>query len=293
MKIAPTLVLLAATCAVAAIAITAVAGAAEIRALPKLQCLAASAKPSRLPAQLPVGVETIHRDATKIITIFVPLAPPEAASRMMDTNSKNPEAPLAERFAISDGTVRTSFIGVDTQKGGTLDLCLKEILRRLPTRKPEGVLDYLRDHLQENFLRDPPQNYVYSWDKDRKSDAPELTELYHAAKDMTVGQYPLRSKQTDDVVPLEKFLEAGYGTCLHNAILASLLLTRLGIKHRLVNGATQKGGHTWIALDDGRILDPSLRQLDRAEASQALPGWIKYGDTFVFENQVWPYLALD
>ncbi|MGK5087491.1 transglutaminase domain-containing protein [Bdellovibrionota bacterium FG-2] len=108
-----------------------------------------------------------------------------------------------------------------------------------------------------------------------------------------VGHYSLRSHQLQDVVPLEKFLEAGYGTCLHKALLASLLLDQLGIPHRLVNGATRSVGHTWIELKDGKILDPSLKKLERPSPSVAFPGWIKYGESIVFENQVWPYLELD
>ena len=269
------------------------ADAAPVSGTKHLQCFTASAKPSHLPSSLPVGVETIHRDTEKIITIFVPLAPTGTASRMMNTNLKNAGAPLTDRFVISDGTVRTAFVGVDTLPGSRLDLCLTEILSGFPTKKPEGVLDYIRDHLQEDFLKEPPKGFNFAWDQNRKADSPELTELFHAAKDMTVGQYPLRSKTLDDVVPLEKFIEAGYGTCLHKALLASLLLTKLGIHHRLVNGATRLVGHTWIELDDGRILDPSLEQLDHAETAKALPGWFKYGNTFAFENQVWPYLALD
>jgi hypothetical protein len=120
-----------------------------------------------------------------------------------------------------------------------------------------------------------------------------LVEIFHAAKDLAVGHYPLASKVEHPVVPLENFLRVRYGTCLHQALFASLLLKKAGVPHRLVNGATRAVGHTWIELGDGRILDPALGKLERPHPSEAWPGWIKYGDAVVFEDQVWPYLALD
>jgi len=256
-----------------------------------LQCLTASdTSVSKVPNRLPVGVETIHRDPKKIITIELPMAPEGIPSRIMDVNGKPAIERMPDRWVMSDGTVRTAFIGVDRSTGSRLDLCITELAARLPRMDNEATLEFLRDHLQD-YLREPSAGFVFSWDKDSNETA-ELKELYLAAKDLPVGQYPLRSKQSHAVVLLEEFLRAGYGTCLHKAILASLLLEKLNIPHRLVNGATQKSGHTWVQLQDGRILDPSLKLLERPTLSQALPGYFKYGDTFAFENQVWPYLAL-
>jgi hypothetical protein len=260
-----------------------------------LQCLKGLAATSTLPSSLPIGVETIHKDASKIITIFVPLAPEGSPSRILDGNAKNPDPKdrMPARFAMSDGTVRAAFVGVDTHAGTLLDACLSEISAKITDKKPETLIAYIRDRIQDDFLKAPPKNYVFSWDKKYQDVPEELTELFRAAKDMSVGQYPIRSKRMHDVVPLEKFLNTGYGTCLHKALLASLLLTRHKIPHRLVNGANHANGHTWIELADGRILDPSLKKLEQQEPSKAFEGWIKYGENSVFENQVWPYLSLD
>ncbi|MGK5088698.1 hypothetical protein WDW86_14160, partial [Bdellovibrionota bacterium FG-2] len=63
----------------------------------RLQCLSAPAKPSSLPSQIPIGIETIHRDPQKIITIYVPLAPNGTPSKILDTNDKTAHAPTQRR----------------------------------------------------------------------------------------------------------------------------------------------------------------------------------------------------
>lgn len=247
-----------------------------------LDCLAAKAIPSTLPAKLEVGVETIHRDPDKIITIYVPMAPSLTPSRMLDTNSKKPSERLPDIFAISDGTVKTPFVGVDRRAGSRLSRCIDEIAALVPRRSPQAAYVYLRDHLQTDFLREPPKAHRFAWDRaPGAADPAELTKLFSAAKDLPVGHYPLRSKQTQSVVALEEYLRTGYGTCLHKALLAALVLEKLKLPHRLVNGAMRSGGHTWIELADGRVLDPSLSKLVPAA-----------GGAYIFENQLWPYLAL-
>jgi hypothetical protein len=191
---------------------------------------------------------------------------------------------------MSDGTVWTAFVGVDRTPGSRLAHCISELRSRMPHSTPEASLEFLRDQLK-NYLREPAKDFTFPWDKG-PDESISLRELFSSAKYLQVGHYPLRSQQTHAVVPLEEFLKIGYGTCLHKAIIASLLLESLGIPHRLVNGATQLAGHTWIVLPDGRVLDPSLGVLEQPKPSTVLPGRVRFGDVFAFENQVWPYLAL-
>jgi hypothetical protein len=259
----------------------------------RMKCLSGDAPAPALPAKLEVGVETIHRDPEKVITIYVPVAPTGTPSRVLDTNSKKPAELMPHVFAISDGTVRTPFIGVDRSTGSRLSRCIDEIAVQMPRGTPQASYAYLRDHLQKDFLREPPKGHHFAWDRAQgTTDPAELTELFHAAKDLPVGQYPLRSRQTHAVIPLEEFLRAGYGTCLHKALLAALILEKLKLPYRLVNGAMRSGGHTWIELPGAIILDPSLKKLEPAVKLSSIPGWIRYGNQRVFENQVWPYLAL-
>lgn len=273
---------------------------------PPLRCLTADAPPPRLPARLPVGTETIHRDAQKIITIHLPVAPEGSGefqrAKILDTNSKKAREPWPERFALSDGTVFSAFVGVDRAPGSRLDLCVAELLGKgRVSGKPEALLGFLQRGLQADYLREPARDYRFPWDAPpadkagkaaAEAKAAELREQFLAVKDAPVGQYPVRSRHGHPVAPLEDFLREGRGTCLHKAVLASLILEKAGLPHRVVNGATRKTGHVWIELEDGRVLDPSLGKLASRTPAKSLPGWSSYGgDVFVFENQVWPYLT--
>ncbi len=114
---------------------------------------------------------------------------------------------------------------------------------------------------------------------------------------MIPGTPPLDTGCTYPVVPLEKYLEEGRGYCIQRSILVVLLLERLGIAARVVNGAVAGGpgessGHTWVELAGGRVLDPSWSLLaPKGARDPNFPDRFQFGDSFRFENQRFPYLA--
>jgi hypothetical protein len=88
--------------------------------------------------------------------------------------------------------------------------------------------------------------------------------------------------------------------CFHNALLASLLLQRVGVPHRLRAGFASFGrpsydttGHTIIELADGRILDPTWHLLKKKKPHADYPGWIEGDGWYWTDYDHYPYLILE
>lgn len=260
-----------------------------------LKCFSAPAAAPLLPDSVEVGVETVHADQDKIITIDVPLPGPTTAGRMRSMNSKRDIEPMPLRYVVSDGSVRRAFIGVDHRPGTRLDRCIDELVSELPRGRNgsldrEIVFEFLRDHLMD-YLRPIPQGVAMAWDQNL-TEAPILSTLFTQARDLKVGHFPLSSGVRQPVAPLESYLEQGYGACIHKSLVASMILEKLRIPHRIVMGGSMQTGHTWIELSDGRILDPTWQILDQPNDQGMNPGWMMHGQTPVFRDQIYPYLVL-
>jgi hypothetical protein len=115
-----------------------------------------------------------------------------------------------------------------------------------------------------------------------------------------VGHVPHATGQNLPVLPLEEWIRHQEGYCLQMVLVASMVLERHGIPHRVVNGAlvytTVKyyGGHVWIELADGRVLDPAWGVLEAPGAGPSyIPLGFGFGGGFRFPYSVFPYLELD
>lgn len=235
-----------------------------------------------------VGVETIHKDPSRIITIF--LAQPAPGRQLLDLNAMRVNSHYPERFTISDGTLATAFVSVDQRRGSVLRACVEELATRVRSeaRSDEKKLEVLRD-LSHELLREVADDYRFPWDPRRE---PRLPGEFKEAGALAPGHYPLDTGLTQPVIPLEAFLRHGKGACLPKVLLTSLIMKELDLPHRVRTGGTESLGHMWIELPDGRHLDPTWRLLQRPSSRGAPPGWFRMDQTFLFENQFFP-VAVD
>ncbi len=266
--------------------------------LARLQCLSipsAQLQPSLLPRQIEAGVETIHRDSERVITAYLPLPGGKFKGPIGDLNSnKNFKSTLPPRFVTSDGTVQRAFIGFDQRPGTRLDACIAEVAQvvlKATGGDRESIFRFLEAHIQD-YLRPVAEGVALPWDRGL-SESEHLKRIFASAANDPVGRYPRSSGVFHPVIPFEAYLKLGYGYCVEKAIFTSMILERLGIAHRLVSGGTQETGHTWIQLQDGRVLDPTWQVLDQPSEPISPSAWFRYGTTWVFEDQIFPYLILN
>ncbi len=81
-------------------------------------------------------------------------------------------------------------------------------------------------------------------------------------------------------------------------MLCALILDKLHIPSRLVNGAVSMGpghtvGHTWVEFEDGAVLDAAWRSIGKKnEVHPDHPDWFRFGGSYRFANQCYPYSCL-
>ncbi len=265
-----------------------------------------------LPSQMGLGVATIHRytdtrvtPSTIAITVFTPVSTPEFPSTVLDLTARKHHEILPDRCIIGDAGLTRAFLGIDKREGTPLDQKLDAIVAEIP-KKPDGTIDpeaaiqFVRVRTNQLIAWTAGSSFndgraEFAWDKAIKVD-PSAWDTFESVAFQAVGELPVLTGQTFPVVPLEKYLDAGQGYCIQKALLASLILERAGVHHRIANGAVSKSagvstGHTWIELADGRILDPAWKQIGTPDTTNApVPGFFKFGGSWRFENQSFPYL---
>ena len=252
----------------------------------------------KLPDRLEIGAENIHRFPNgNVVTIFAAIPPAGAPARLFDTNTKRFEDPYPRRFAMADGGRDRVILGVDASPGTPLHACLMALATPLRFQKSHPSF---RAHVLElvSALMDlvPPEGMP--WDRGvlKASESGALDELFREALPTRVGGFPITKPGRAierSVVPLEDYLRNGRGYCVQKAIFAALLLEKVGIPSRVLNGASETSGHTWVELADGTWLDPTWGILGVPSTEGALPGWKRHGSSFVYVSQLFPYLAYD
>lgn len=235
-----------------------------------------------------VGVETIHKAGSQVITILLPM--PAPGTLVLDLNAMTVRSSYPERFAMSDGTINAAFITVDTSPRSRLSHCVEELAREVQKEAggKEAQLSLLKDFLS-SYLREVPEDYSFPWDPARER---RLPKEFAEAANLSAGHFPLATSLTHPAVPLESFLKAGKGACLQKVMLTSLVMKELGLEHRVRAGGTGDAGHMWIELPDGRHLDPTWGLLMKPSRAGAGPGWFLMDRTYLFENQFFP-VAVD
>jgi hypothetical protein len=278
---------------------------------------AASLALAALPGRVDVGAETIHRyeepqvsPSMIAITVWVPMPAAGQPGGLLNSNALEFPRDLSARWIMGDGGVTRALVGIDLSPGSPLSLWVEAFYRKAIASSASSarrdqlarVLEYVRVNVNCALAWTDGAQYndgrsELPWDLAIRSYSDMKLTLEKAAY-LPVLHEPIPSEHSLPVVGLEKYLEIGKGYCIQKAILASLILSRAGIRHRLVNGAVVvgpgvSGGHTWIELADGRILDVAWELLAKpARGHRDHADWINVGGSWRFENQAYLILRL-
>jgi hypothetical protein len=271
---------------------------------------------TRNPPQMNVGVAHIHkyqlspRDQPFTVSVVVPALHPTEPSDLADLARQDPNRPWPERFVITDGDPAAQMILVDQRPGSVLAKQLDAIVvdmeqRGVNLQQTEAVLGEIRDHTKDyysrfesNFLRGTREG-VLRLEEQVLSPAAQRVFQNFIGKEISGNIWP-----TDDMrpsLPFEHYLAEPSNTmCFHNAMLASLVLQRVGVAHRLRTGFASfnspsylNTGHTVIELVDGRFLDPTWGILKPIKRHSEHPEWISGGAWWWTPHAHYPYLVLD
>ncbi|PIS11845.1 MAG: hypothetical protein COT73_01755 [Bdellovibrio sp. CG10_big_fil_rev_8_21_14_0_10_47_8] len=262
---------------------------------------------SHLPKDVLVGAATIDRyfdhrliSPDVVVTVFVPTPDTPAQGLLVNFNARQLPQQLAKRFVIGDGSYRRSFVGIDTTPGSPLSMILDKMVAeyqrsRFSKMGATGPIQFVQSYIEKKL---GPVEQDLPWDQSirlKKNPDAEFT----AAINSPVFHFPLvMSRARLPVVPLERYLEAEKGYCLQKALFASLALSRLGVRHRFVNGAIShydlhNEGHSWIELQDGHIFDPTWGIFEMPIRNHQIHAhWIYVAGSWRFENTNYPALEL-
>lgn len=294
--------------------------APEFPFAPRLLALAPVGLPpaqaARLPERVALGAYAAHSyedprpesPARRLIqTVFGPIPSPAVWGQVYDLNDKPWEQHFPERFLIGDGGHTRAIIGVDQRPGTPLDLHLRRIIAQIPRRDgvidPEDAIQFVTQHTLDfigwaeggAFGDGRP---TLPWDRQVQLPATIFSAFDLAAQDPPGLGW--RDAQAEcPVVPLERWLDLKLGYCIQHSLVAALVLDRVGVSVRVVNGAIDQGpgrssGHTWVETLDGRVIDPGWRLIvpKFKNTNPLFPERYWVGDSFRFESTNYPYLIL-
>ncbi len=209
---------------------------------------------------------------------------------------------LPQKFLLSDGTSKRPFILVDRSPGSPLDTRLQIIEKgiRKILKINSANLSPAQKNLVLKYFAENTNRYV-EWPESANNHLPSVafSQLAHLIRGLPIGQW----YETKIFQPIERFeniLDRRSGVCIDMALITSLMLERFSVPHRLLFGSVQSygevgGGHTWIQLADGRILDVAWKTLAQPDIIRA-DGWQyfgnQYGKQFRFPYSFFPIISL-
>lgn len=273
-------------------------------------------QPARLPERVALGAYAAHSyedprpasPARRLIqTVFGPIPSAQVPGQVYDLNDKPWAGRFPERFLVGDGGHTRAIIGVDQRPGTPLDRHLQRIIAQIPRRDgvihPEDAIQFVTHHTLDflgwaeggAFGDGRP---TLPWDRQV-----QLPPTIFAAFDQAAQDAPglgWRDAQAEcPVVPLERWLDLRLGYCIQHSLVAALVLDRVGVSVRVVNGAIDQGpgrssGHTWVETFDGRVIDPGWRLIVAKfkNTNPIFPERYWVGDSYRFESTNYPYLVL-
>ena len=294
--------------------------APEVPFAPRTVELAPVDLPPRQPARMPVRVapgayaahsyeDPRHGSAARRLlqAVFGPIPSAAVPGQVYDLNDKPWEHHCPERFVVGDGGQTRAMIGVDQRPGTPLDQHLRRIIAQIPRRG--GVIDH-EDAIQ--FVTHDTLDFLgwadggafgdgrptLPWDRQVQLPPTIFNAFEQAAQDPPGLGW--RDAQAEcPVVPLERWLDLKLGYCIQHSLVAALVLDRVGVSVRVVNGAIDQGpgrssGHTWVETLDGRVIDPGWRLIvpKFKNNNNLFPERYWVGDSYRFESTNYPYLIL-
>ena len=255
------------------------------------------------PSALPVGAVTVHKytdprvvPSNIVLSQWTPMARPQSADYILNLNSLKAGNSLPDRFVMSDGSLNRVFILVDRRPGSPLEDWIKpaanEVRKAVPDLNPKKVADYLAVNVSKKWVRGidtrASNNGLadLAWDRALPRESGDVQFAMNQAASQNIFDMPIAAGISHQVIPLEAYFEARRGYCLQQALFTSLVLDDLGIAHRFVNGAVSfgpgsTGGHAWVEMANGMILDSSWERF--GPAKHDVPG---FSDWFSFQGSL-------
>jgi hypothetical protein len=271
------------------------------------------------PKELPAAVAHIHsyklnpQDAGMTVSVLVPTPTQVHKGIMRDLAAQNPHKTWPDKFVISDGYPNGHFISVDMSEGSPLKLQIQKIINKIkrkesidPATDPEKFIQhlankgraYFSDMQNEDSLSVAGKN-IYKSPKNF-----QLTEsskkIFSDFQSHVISADTFITGQNKELVPFEYFFTQPSCTmCIHNALLSSLILREARIPHKFRTGfgsfsgpSYSNTGHSFIELEDGRILDPTWNFLKKQKQHPQYPEWIEGAGWWWTSNTHFPYLEL-
>lgn len=267
-----------------------------------------------LPQRLRLGAATIQKYFDDVgnkivVSIFTPIPDQNPQGLLVNMNARVFPRDSQKRFVIGDGSSRRSFTGVDLSPGSKLSKELAKILedyyKSEYSKMTDGPEQFVKQKVRDYLGPTPEAGFdgraEFPWDL-QIAIKKDLNPFMKKAAAIEIFDFPVQTPVRHPITPLEKYLDVKKGYCLQVALLGSLILRELGVTHRLVNGAVVNeqsnstfttGGHTWLTLADGTVIDPTWRVMEKPNLQHATnPNWIRVAGSWRFENDNYPALEL-
>lgn len=274
------------------------------------------------PGSVSTAVAHVHRyklgwrKDPMLISVLVPSKKGFPKAQIKDLVDQPFNEPWPQRFVLSDGdpTGQGDFIYVDRRPGSPLDYEVNRIqgwLKRNGYDAKEDLEKYLTGVMKLTrslWNPDDPDSLKALSTSEWTPPAPFSLSTEEAKrtwsdigdKDPSAEVFELNLKK--EVVPFENHLCGAASTmCIHNALLASLILQNAGVPHRLKTGFGTTGfrpsvnntGHSLIELADGRFFDPTWKFNKQPKRHRRHEGWYKTPSFWYSPYQHFPYLILE
>ncbi|MEM7645724.1 MAG: hypothetical protein AAF203_02330 [Pseudomonadota bacterium] len=258
------------------------------------------------PKVASITAVNIFVNPERIITHFLPSTDDPAQYR--DFNDMAFDQSLPPHFVTGDGTLTLPFIKVDSRPESPLTKKIVDFENKITLanrewkiKKSEAVIRWLHKELlgfMPPVIDQPKHPFFVS-----ESLTPEVESAFIEAGMHPPGEGAVATKEQHPLRGLDEFIDPNIGSfCFHKGLVASLILRRANIPHRVLSASikdrdeaqadTPWGGHFVIELADGRILDPTKQVLAPIEKENVPDGWIGYDDYLLWTHQLHYYLPL-
>ncbi len=229
------------------------------------------------PQTLQMNLELVYRYSHPEGSLEIVNAYPMGAKRkLVKRNATFSSHPFPDYFIVGDGALRGRLMLVDKRPGSRLSRVLDELVSQILDLYGFSATGQLLDTTLTEFLSLQVQDYLsYPQSGALYDPSPGITTAVEASahqatlslKGQAPGSFSASIPQyRHPVRAFEIALREGSGICIDMALLTSFVLERFGVPHRVVFGANvsksadgSSGGHTWIELATGEVLDPTWK----------------------------------
>lgn len=252
------------------------------------------------PGEVQSGVAHVHQYRIKsddpgiVVSVMVPSATGFPNAKMADLAMQDLKHPWPQKFVLSDGYSGGDFLYVDLSPKSPLKIEMKRVLNRMkkdgfdPAVDREAFLNHVASDTSQYFNSSEAASLTKAADG-IISDPPAFnmgtaaSQTFSDFKGKGIGSMVFDLGEKKGLVPFEYyFTDNACGMCIHKALLASLILDEAGIPHRFRTGfasftgpSYSNTGHSFLELEDGRILDPTWHFLKPKVMHPQNSDWIE------------------